>query len=161
MPSGKTHDRLTWLALVPAAYLAHRVGCEPREIAVLGAGLLFGGLMFGPDLDINSRPYRRWGPLRWIWLPYRAFGHRSPWTHGLVRGPLVRLLYLSVALAGLYTLGRLGLAHHGIQLPDPRELEAALHVIPARTWELALGGMWLGAALHTMADTAVSAWRRR
>ncbi len=27
--------------------------------------------MFGPDLDIYSVQFQRWGFLRWIWLPYQ------------------------------------------------------------------------------------------
>lgn len=117
--------------------------------------------MFGPDLDTLSRPYRRWSVLRWIWLPYRLFGHRSKWTHGLIRGPLVRLLYLTVMLGGAYVLLHLLMAWQGVQLPDLRALEARLGRIPSRLAAFALGGLWLGGALHTLADGLVSGWKRR
>lgn len=67
-------------------------------------GFLFGGWMFGPDLDIHSVQYKRWGWLRWIWLPYRhSMRHRSPYSHAPIIGTIGRVLYFSfwVALASL------------------------------------------------------------
>ena len=56
--------------------------------------------MLGPDLDIHSIQYRRWGPLRWIWLPYqKALKHRSQLSHGPIIGTAVRVMYLSVWIA--------------------------------------------------------------
>jgi uncharacterized metal-binding protein len=73
---------------------------------LVAAGFLFGGLMFGPDLDIRSCQYRRWGWLRWIWLPYQQyFRHRSLLTHGPIIGTLLRLLYLSAWIGGLAFMG--------------------------------------------------------
>lgn len=62
---------------------------------ILSGGYLFSGLMFGPDLDIHSRQYKRWGVLRWIWLPYRrSMRHRAFLSHGPVVGTVVRIVYL-------------------------------------------------------------------
>lgn len=97
MSSGPTHDRITlWILpwIVFATYLATRNG----ELTLLMAGgFFFSGLMFGPDLDIHSTQYKRWGILRWIWLPYRKlFRHRSLFSHGLIIGTLIRVVYLVV-----------------------------------------------------------------
>lgn len=102
MPSGRTHDRITYLSTLPALMATHALlGAWEPALWVAG-GLLFGGLMFGPDLDVKSVQYYRWGPLRWIWWPYqRLFRHRSPWTHGLLGGLLVRVVYLGLATTGL------------------------------------------------------------
>lgn len=63
------------------------------------AAYLFSGLLLSNDLDITSRIYRRWGPFRLVWYPYqRLIPHRSLWSHGLVVGPLLRVLYLYVML---------------------------------------------------------------
>ena len=63
----------------------------------MAGGFFFSGLMFGPDLDIHSTQYKRWGILRWIWLPYRKlFRHRSLFSHGLIIGTLIRVVYLVV-----------------------------------------------------------------
>ncbi len=75
---------------------------------MVSGGFLFGGLMFGPDLDTYSRQFKRWGILRWIWLPYRrSMRHRSVLSHGPIVGTIVRLVYLFSWLAvgvGLITL---------------------------------------------------------
>ncbi|MEM9275121.1 MAG: metal-binding protein [Cyanobacteria bacterium P01_F01_bin.143] len=97
MPSGTTHDRITlWILpwIVFATYLVTHNG----ELTLLMAGgFFFSGLMFGPDLDIHSTQYKRWGILRWIWLPYRRlFRHRSLFSHGFLIGTLIRVVYLVV-----------------------------------------------------------------
>jgi uncharacterized metal-binding protein len=62
-----------------------------------------GGYWLSPDLDIKSRPFLRWGILRFIWLPYQRFiPHRSPLSHAPVLGSVIRLLYLVVFLSPLW-----------------------------------------------------------
>ena len=95
MASGREHDRATCvLALI------YGVICWPW----LGIGgafcsamtFLFGGLFLSPDLDIHSRPYQRWGELRWLWWPYqRLIRHRSVLSHSPVLGTAIRIAYLS------------------------------------------------------------------
>ena len=95
MPSGKTHDRITlWLLpwIVGGTYLLTNNG---ELTLIVAGGFLFSGLMFGPDLDIHSIQYQRWGVLRYIWLPYRRlFSHRSFFSHGLIVGTIIRTVYL-------------------------------------------------------------------
>jgi uncharacterized metal-binding protein len=56
--------------------------------------------MFGPDLDIYSVQYKRWGLLRWLWRPYQKWiCHRSWLSHGFLVGTGVRIIYLSSSLA--------------------------------------------------------------
>jgi uncharacterized metal-binding protein len=67
---------------------------------LVAGGFLFGGLMFGPDLDIYSVQFQRWGFLRWIWLPYqKSLRHRSFFSHGPIIGTTLRVLYLGGLLA--------------------------------------------------------------
>jgi uncharacterized metal-binding protein len=99
MPSGRTHDRITLWSLpwvVAFSYLLARQG----ELTLIVAGAyLFSALMFGPDLDIYSVQYKRWGILRWIWLPYQGFvSHRSRLSHGLIVGTALRVIYLLVCI---------------------------------------------------------------
>src|SRR5947208_3323060 len=60
------------------------------------ATMLFGGFMFGPDLDIQSKQYTRWRIFRFLWFPYKVmFKHRSRWSHGIIFGTLIRVLYFT------------------------------------------------------------------
>ena len=70
MASGRNHDRAIYFATpivfgVGASYFGIELGL------IAGAAHYVGGLMLSPDLDLVSRPYKRWGFLRWIWLPYQ------------------------------------------------------------------------------------------
>lgn len=113
MPSYKTHDRVTLYsacALGPACYWAITtyqpvVGGYTFAVAPLMTTLIvvgayvFSGLLLSNDLDTPSRITRRWGPLRVVWYPYqRLVAHRSVLSHGVLIGPLLRLVYLYVLL---------------------------------------------------------------
>jgi len=95
MPSGTTHDRITLWSLPWIVFATYLVTHNGELTLLMAGGFFFSGLMFGPDLDIYSTQYKRWGILRWIWLPYRKlFRHRSLFSHGLIIGTLIRLIYL-------------------------------------------------------------------
>src|SRR3954462_8866417 len=94
MPSGRTHDAITILLAAPAFAAALAVTRNAGAAAVVAVAFVFGGVIFGPDLDTVSRQYSRWGPLRFIWFPYRSFfRHRSRFSHGLIFGSLIRVIY--------------------------------------------------------------------
>jgi uncharacterized metal-binding protein len=134
--------------------------------------MLFGGLMFGPDLDIQSRQYTRWGPLRFIWLPYKvAFRHRSRWSHGIVFGTLIRVVYFAAALTLLFWVcvyARAALLTGGTP-PGWREVAQAWRAIEVAAAGRGLGphvllavlaGLWWGAASHTLSDVAWTVVRK-
>jgi uncharacterized metal-binding protein len=103
VPSGHTHDRITLWSLPVVAGLTLGLTGSSRLTLLASSGFLFAGLMFGPDLDIHSRQYQRWGWLRWIWLPYRTLiRHRSVLSHGLLIGTVFRIIYLTawISLVG-------------------------------------------------------------
>src|SRR5919199_483436 len=106
MPSARTHDLITF-ALAPFVFAGAQIHWGRPLVALLAmAATLFAGLMFGPDLDLYSKQYRRWGPLRFIWFPYMvAFSHRSRLSHGLMLGTVMRILYFIAVLAVLMTIG--------------------------------------------------------
>jgi uncharacterized metal-binding protein len=87
---------VTAVALAPATLIL----APDHSIATaftLTAAHLVSGLMFSCDLDIDSHEYKRWGPLRVLWWPYKeAVPHRSWISHGLIVGPLLRLAYFGV-----------------------------------------------------------------
>jgi len=70
MPSGQTHDRITLWSSLLVAGLTFGHAKVATNLIVSGA-FLFSGLMFGPDLDLYSVQYKRWGPLRLLWIPYQ------------------------------------------------------------------------------------------
>src|ERR671939_1651072 len=100
MPSGRTHDTITFILAAPTFAIAWGLSGSIALALVAACAMLFGGLMFGPDLDIQSRQYTRWGVFRFLWLPYRMlFRHRSRWSHGLIFGTLIRVIYFAAILA--------------------------------------------------------------
>ncbi|WP_193199129.1 metal-binding protein [Nostoc sp. MG11] len=100
MPSGRTHDRITMYALPFVAGVTFWQTRSSNATLLVAGGFLFGGLMFGPDLDIYSVQFQRWGFLRWIWLPYqKSLRHRSFFSHGPIIGTTLRVLYLGGLLA--------------------------------------------------------------
>lgn len=95
MPSGQTHDRITlWSSPFIAALTFSQTRSSPLTLLITGS-FLFSGLMFGPDLDIESCQFQRWGMLRYLWLPYqKSLRHRSFLSHGPFFGTALRILYL-------------------------------------------------------------------
>ena len=96
MASGTDHDRATVIASAPFGLLL--VPLLGHQAGLVGAGaFLIGGLWLSPDLDTHSRPLRRWGPIGWIWWPYRHWiPHRSLFSHGPVIGMALRLMWVMV-----------------------------------------------------------------
>src|SRR3712207_525087 len=102
MPGARTHDVITvitGLALAPVGYSALlSLGLTPdsalRNTAVLVGAHLLSGIMFSPDLDLDSSIDDRWGIFFWIWRPYMwIVPHRHRWlSHGLIVSALLRLL---------------------------------------------------------------------
>ncbi len=169
MPSGKTHDRITFLLVVPTFFAAYALTRQLEVSLFATLAMLFGGLMFGPDLDISSRQYYRWGYLRLIWLPYqRLFSHRSIFTHGIFVGTVVRIGYfcLVVALIALTSFYSLQLFEH--KEPNVEALLRNLTIqtirviqsIPLDYLIVTLVGIWLGAASHTLADLITTTFKQ-
>ena len=100
MPSGITHDRITLWILPWVAGFGYGLTRHGELTLMVSGSFLFSGLMFGPDLDIYSLQYKRWGILRTIWLPYRhLLRHRSFFSHGPIVGTCLRILYLFSLIA--------------------------------------------------------------
>jgi uncharacterized metal-binding protein len=172
MPSGKTHDAITLALAVPTFAAAWGVTGSLGLAMATTCAMLFGGFMFGPDLDILSRQYTRWGVFRFLWLPYRAvFRHRSRWSHGIIFGTLIRVAYFAIILtlivwAGIYLRA---MFVTGGAAPGLEEMRHAWSVIAAQAtaygmearmlWAV-FAGLWWGAATHTLTDVAWSVARK-
>ncbi|MFN4195082.1 MAG: metal-binding protein [Thermosynechococcus sp.] len=160
MPSGRTHDRLTWIGMPLVGFTASALSRDWVWGVVVSSSFGIGGFLLSPDLDTPSLPYYRWGWLRGIWLPYRkAFHHRSFWTHGPLVGTLIRLLYLSLWLGLGLGLG-VGVATFTGYLPLVQAWLQRWQGIDWR-WGGAIAlGLELSALLHITSDWVVSQWRR-
>jgi uncharacterized metal-binding protein len=130
----------------------------------LSGGYLFSGLMFGPDLDLYSIHYKRWGWLRWLWRPYQqAIKHRSIWSHGPIVGTIGRILYLSlwVGLIGLCYLEIVRL--NGGKTYTEQQLIAIVKQAIESNFPVYLAGfcgLELGAMSHYTSDWVVSTFNR-
>ena len=137
MPGHKTHDMIGTLSIIPISGASLGLGYSLQTTIVLDIGILLGTYFLSPDLDLYSRIYRRWGILRFIWLPYqKLIKHRSWISHS---GPLsgtIRFLYLLLWLLPLVYLTRdlhlfalYGILWIAIMIAD------SLHVIADRLWK--------------------------
>ncbi len=165
MPSGKTHDLITFVLAVPTAAVSYYFTRDWTITAIVTGALLFGGLMFGPDLDIQSKQYTRWGPLRFIWFPYKvALSHRSRLSHGILFGTLIRIVYFLAVVTLLLAIALFIRDKFFLNAPTGvEEMQSAF----TRIWEIfkpirrdyllaAFAGLWLGAASHTASDVISS-----
>lgn len=149
MASGRRHDQGTWILALPFGALWWPwLGLTGMAVASLS--FLAGGLLLSPDLDTRSNATRRWGPLRWLWWPYRRLlSHRSLVSHTPLIGTAGRLLYLALLLLALCLIGR----PLGTPSPD-RLLQALLGLWRQQPALLitALVGVEASAWLHLIQD---------
>ena len=165
MPSGRTHDRITFLCLIPLGIFGFLLSNNGYLTLILAGAFLFSGLMFGPDLDIHSVQFNRWGWFKFVWLPYRKMlRHRSLISHGPIIGTIFRLIYLAtillvlsmvvVAIAQLiwgFSWNWQTFAHSQITaIKQKYYLEVIAFVI----------GLELGAMSHSLSDWIASAYKR-
>ncbi len=164
MPSGRTHDGITLWSLPWVAGGTYAQTRSSTLTLIVAGGFLFSGLMFGPDLDIYSHQFQRWGWLRWIWLPYQqSLHHRSFLSHGPLVGTALRILYLGIwigAIAfGVVIVGQ----YTGLLIWNPpRAAEAIARTLKQHSMEgVALFlGLELGAMSHSLSDWLGSAYKR-
>jgi uncharacterized metal-binding protein len=166
MPKGHTHDAITFLLAVPAAAAVYAVTKDVTPTLTIALAFVFGGLMFGPDLDTVSRQYSRWSVLRFLWFPYRRFfRHRSRFSHGLVFGALIRVIYfLGVLTVAAFAVLYVHTTYSGGKVPAMSEIALVWRGVGTATratfgghfFLLVFFGLWLGAASHTFTDIAGS-----
>lgn len=171
MPNARTHDAITY-AIIPFTYLAAEMYWGDHMTSIIAtAAMLFSGLMFGPDLDLDSKPYRRWGPLKFLWKPYQAaLPHRSKFSHGPILGTVIRIVYFLIVFS-LFAATVL-YARHRFVNGEQTTWQGEFDVVKAdlftfwdgtdkQYFEAAFGGLWVGALAHTTADIFWSAIKRR
>ncbi|AFZ37187.1 Protein of unknown function DUF2227, metal-binding protein [Stanieria cyanosphaera PCC 7437] len=166
MPSGQTHDRITLWSLPWLAGISFCLTRNGELTLILAGSFLFSGLMFGPDLDIYSIQFKRWGLFRSLWLPYRyLFRHRSFFSHGFIIGTVVRLIYLLIfcLLLAIFVVAILQLIwgfEWNWQQVARQAIQLSLHKYLA---EIIAGviGLELGAMSHSLSDWCHSHWKNR
>ncbi|MFN0086810.1 MAG: metal-binding protein [Blastocatellia bacterium] len=174
MPNANTHDAITY-ALTPFTFLGAEMYWGDHLISILATGaMLFAGLMFGPDLDLNSRPYQRWGPLKLLWKPYQAaLAHRSTLSHGPMLGTVIRVVYFLVVFSAFgatvmyfwngYVHGeKVGWMDEFSLLRE--DMFSFWDQTERRYFYGVFAGLWLGALSHTTADvvwSTIKRWRPR
>jgi uncharacterized metal-binding protein len=164
MPSGQTHDRIT-IWSVPVVAGITLISTRSSNVTLLVAGgFMFGGLMFGPDLDIYSRQFQRWGFLRWIWLPYqKSLRHRSFLSHGPIIGTTLRVVYLTTFLGVVAILLLVIFAKLGNVALNWGEVWGSvgktISIYYGEFFALFLG-CELGAMSHSLSDWTGSAYKR-
>lgn len=138
MPDGKTHDKITIYTAPVVGLLVYVVTKDIKTTLILMSAYLFASFMFNGDLDTHSRPFNRWWILKMFWIPYQMiFTHRSIFTHGLIIGTVIRLLYLGIIpFIILWAKGNL-------------DLVLTLNMSTILT---ILIGLELGSAMHTVSD---------
>ena len=179
MPSGRTHDSITLWSLPIVAGSAFGITRSGTLTLFVSGAFLFSGLMFGPDLDIHSQQYKRWGVLRWMWLPYRkSMRHRSVLSHGFLVGTVGRIVYLAVwvGLAGVGVILVSAIAQQVFgftaawQVPAQQQFSSSTQVVwqiaqryPQEVLAIALG-CELGAMSHSLSDwigSAIKRWKKK
>ena len=163
MASGRSHDQATRRLALPFGLLwAPWLGLV--GVAVAAGAFLVGGLWLSPDLDTRSRATNRWGPLGWLWWPYRrGLSHRSLFSHSPVIGTAGRLIYLALALllVALMAQGVSALASGSAPLRSDDLAAAAQTAAPwlANLWQqqrplilAALLGLEASSWLHLLQD---------
>ncbi len=174
MPDARTHDVITvatGAALAPLAYnyftgslLQPHSEAMALTLWLVGAHLV-SGVLFSPDLDLDSAIDDRWGIFYWIWRPYMwAIPHRHFWSHSFIFAPLLRLAYFYAVVSGLLFLWVFLLAQLGVVVPDYHlRLYAYLRALLAANPEITatvLVGFCTGSAAHTIADWLVTNGKR-
>ena len=165
MPSGKTHDRITLWSLPWLVAITLLLTRNAKLTLIIASGFLFSGLMFGPDLDIYSIQFQRWGKLRWLWLPYqKLLRHRSLLSHGFLIGTTIRLLYL-LSLMLIVTIFVVALAQSigGFYWNWQEFGQTIARGIIGKYRPEAIAtfaGLELGAMSHSVSDTLSSNYKR-
>jgi len=166
MPSGKTHEKINLLSLsitvyvVTALFSYLQFGWNGLFLSLdFFIAYLFGTYYLSPDLDLKSRPYFRWGWLRFIWIPYqKTFAHRSIWTHGIIIGDIIRIVYISLLIFIPYSLLIVALNF------DNQQIFNSLHHILTKHasyfWMFGIG-LCFASFLHIVADHIGSAVKKR
>lgn len=150
---------VTGIFLVPACWILS----PDRSLATaltVASGHFISGFLFSCDLDIDSTEYRRWGPLRIIWWPYKEMmPHRSWLSHGLVIGPLLRLAYFGIIVYGLLWLALNATGNNILWRELQQSVLDSIRLRSGQTYAFLIGFV-LGGAAHSIPDWITTGTKR-
>ena len=160
MATGITHDRIALASLPVGWLLSDGIFHASVELSLaLMLGLMIGGLYLSPDLDTPSRPYFRWGILRFFWKPYQwLVKHRSNLSHGWILAPFIRFFYAGCLLVLLLK----GMFYFNLT-DEYWKLESTCIASISSQWTANLSfllGIWLSHLLHVTSDHLSSRLKR-
>lgn len=105
MPGYNAHrlfNYTVFITIILAVFVLDKTLINLNLLLALGAGFYIGTDFITPDLDTDSTAIKRWGRLKIIMLPYKwMFTHRQS-SHNIVYGAVIRILYISLLVLGLY-----------------------------------------------------------
>lgn len=163
MPNGKTHDTITKVSILPLfligclalSYLSILIDINNPIVflSIIITNILaymFSSFMFNGDLDTNSNVYNRWWIFKMIWIPYQImFSHRSIFTHGIIIGTLIRIIYLLIWFIPLYLI----LPNKTINLIEYLYNNHLIYIISIYI------GLETGNIIHTLSDKIYSTFK--
>ncbi len=150
MPDGKTHETINAAALIASLAGLYHISAgygnavigsylDTYTILVFSLAYLFATFFLSPDLDTQSRSYKRWRMFRILWWPYRIiFKHRG-FSHNLILGPLSIMMNLALITIPLLLLA-------GVELQN----------IPPGFILAAIMGIVLSMEIHIISDRLIS-----
>ncbi|MDP2766417.1 MAG: DUF2227 family putative metal-binding protein [Candidatus Methanoperedens sp.] len=141
MPGYNVHrlfNYTVFIAIIVVICVRDKTLINLKMLLALGAGFYIGTDFITPDLDIDSSAIKKWGRLKIVVLPYKwMFTHRQS-SHNIVYGALIRILYISLIVLGLYYL-------LFSSLPESTILSVYVFIF--------LIGIIIANALHVLLDT--------
>lgn len=150
MPDGQNHDIINIAVLIvvlgASFYLllwnekiVYSRYLDLHTILIFSLSYLFATFFLSPDLDIDSKPYKRWGILRFLWWPYKViFKHRG-FSHNPIIGPFSIVMNLGVIVIPMLLLA-------GVQLQN----------IPVNYVAVTILGMVVSMEVHIISDCLIS-----
>lgn len=161
MPSGKIHDKIAIFSYIPIALMGvFLLKLSLIQAFILAASAYVSQTMFGPDLDLKSLQYKRWGVFRFIWWPYMiTFKHRGKYSHGIIHGPLIRIIYLSSVIIWIAMFidfviyKNIGISMIANLMPFLKEIvRDSTFKLSLKIFYVMFLGLFIGGFIHTLTD---------
>ncbi len=140
MPSYNTHRIFNYSLFIATAAVLYVLKTPVLNLTMLAfiVGFYVGTDFITPDLDTESSAIKKWGRLKILWLPYKWTFKHGQSSHNIVYGAVVRILYISIIILGVYYLLFKSL---------PQTMFSSVYVF------IFLSGIIIANALHVILDS--------